>query len=89
MTQRLYSLFRKDAGRWVRKPGAGSYTKATAVRIFQDTLLSFNGWQLRVVNGNTPTALAPSQVLCHSCSNHHHDLCRRGDCACGCRVHQS
>jgi hypothetical protein len=46
MAARLYSLYQKQNGRWVRTSKA-AFTKQSAVRVFQNALLAscFNGWQ--------------------------------------------
>jgi hypothetical protein len=39
MTRRLYGLFEKIDGKWVRLHPTMGYTKETAVRVFQGALL--------------------------------------------------
>ena len=61
MSPRLYSLFyrpRVGTSRWTRVPGAGTYFRETAIRVFQNRLI--NGafdtefeWRLRVVKTET------------------------------------
>lgn len=39
MTPRLYGLFERQGGKWVRLYPTRAYTKAQAVRVFQSALL--------------------------------------------------
>jgi hypothetical protein len=40
MNQRLYGLFERHEGRWIRVEGTGAYPKKVAVRVFQNALLA-------------------------------------------------
>lgn len=89
MTSRNYSLFQRDGKRWTRVSGAGAYSKATAVRVFQDRLLrgyfsSGPELMLRPVKDEADRTPA-NQVLCGPCAAHLHN-CSGGDCSCGCRM---
>ena len=48
---RQYGLYRRDGRRWRQVEGTGSYPKPTAVRVFQDRLLSEPGLMLRPIPG--------------------------------------
>jgi hypothetical protein len=97
-----YSLFKRTRtatgrARWERVPGAAAYPKSVAIRVFQDRLINSafgpEPMELRPVK-DEPSAMTPANhVLCMPCQQHNHTQCRvrtaDGDCACGCRIHQS
>ena len=89
MTQRLYSLFRREGKRWVRVEGAGAYSRPLAVRLFQSQLInsafSSNPLSVRPVKSQTPTPTPASERLCSNCESHLHTACAGGTCSCICR----
>lgn len=92
MPTRLWSLFRivtTPTGRrtYTRVAYAGAYPRATAVRVFQSTLLVGGGaFMLRPTTQVKTDPTPPAHVLCEACSRHTHDTCTGGACACGCRL---
>lgn len=86
MAQQMYGLFKKVDGKWLRKANSGAYAKQQAVRIFQNDLMAFEGWQLRVVKAAKVSQVPASHVLCKPCEAHLHSGCEHGSCACGCRM---
>jgi hypothetical protein len=87
MAERMYSLFRRQDGKWVRV-SSNAYPKKTAVRLFQNQLLDSaftpSPLELRAVPAEKPSPIPASEVLCEACEKHIHGACTGGSCQCAC-----